>query len=112
MIFVYTRVTEFLKAMGKFMIQFRLVDRLDLEFFALMPEHRARVDRLIEEGVISLYALNTERTHGWVVISADSLDEALSIVERFPIYKYMRVEIDQLLIFDGETMRLPKVSLN
>lgn len=94
------------------MVQVRLPKELSPEFYALIPEHRAYIDKQIEEGTITLYAINSDRTHGWVVVAADTAELALAVVEQFPIYSYLEIEIDELFIFDGETMRLPKVSLN
>lgn len=98
--------------MRKFMIQMRLPSSLSEEFYALVPEHRAYIDTLINDGIITLYAINEERTRGWTIVLADNAEDAMAVLEKSPIHPFLTCHIDELFIFDGETMRLPKVSLN
>lgn len=98
--------------MRKFMIQMRLPSPLSEEFYALVPEHRAYIDTLINDGIITLYAINEERTRGWTIVLAENAEEAMAVLEKSPIHAFLTCHVDELFIFDGETMRLPKVSLN
>ena len=94
------------------MIQMRLPNPLSDAFYALIPEHRAYIDKQINDGIITLYAINEDRTRGWAIVLSENAEEAMEVIEKSPVYRFMSIQIDELFIFDGETMRLPKVSLN
>lgn len=94
------------------MLQIRLPEELSSDFLARIPAHRAYVDLLINKGVMLSYAVNTDRTHGWVIIEASDADEALKIFSESPLFRFVRVRVDELFIYDSESLRLPKMNLN
>ncbi|QJX48845.1 hypothetical protein HMJ29_18790 [Hymenobacter taeanensis] len=99
--------------MAKFVVSFRLPDAFEEDFISLIPRHRAYINRLLEENVIEAYAISADRSRGWVTMNGQHDAAVRSIVEQFPLYRYLReVEIDELFIFDSAASRFPRISLN
>ncbi len=84
---------------------------LEENFWAIIPSHRQHVNELMRDETIVTYAVNEVRSKGWVVLNAQSEDEAREIVEEFPIRPFVRYEIDELFIFDS-MIGAPKLVLN
>jgi hypothetical protein len=81
-------------------------------FQHMVPEHRSYMNELIDKGVIDHYVVTLETQRIWITINAEdksSVDEYLS---KSPLFNYFIYEIDELLISDGVTYRLPAVQLN
>lgn len=99
--------------MAKFVVTLRLPDFFDEDFVALIPRHRAFISRLIEDNIIDSYAISADRTRGWVTMNGQSAETIRSVVEQFPLYRFLRgVEIDELFVFDSKASRFPAISLN
>ena len=98
--------------MKKYMIQIYLPDYLGDDFYNMIPKHRDYISVLIEKGSISNYSINAERTKGWIEMNAKSVDEVKNLINRFPIKKFIRYDINEIMIFDGEAYRLPKLVMN
>jgi hypothetical protein len=81
-------------------------------FMSHVPAHRAYINSLILKGVIDQYAISAERGIGWITMNARSKDEVLQLLGRSPLYQYFEVEIDDLMVFDGKSMRFPRLVLN
>lgn len=99
--------------MPTFVVSLRLPDAFDEAFIALIPRHRAYINRLLSEKVIETYAISADRSRGWVTINGDDEAAVHAVVEQFPLYHYLHgVEIDELFIFDSTASRFPLISLN
>ena len=99
--------------MSTFVVSIRLPEVFDEEFVALIPSHRAFINHLLNEKVVETYAISSDRSRGWVTITADDAAAVQSVVEQFPLYRYLHgVEIDELFIFDSVATRFPHISLN
>ena len=99
--------------MPTFVVSLRLPDAFDEDFIALIPRHRAYINRLLSEKVIETYAISADRSRGWVTINGDDEAAVQAVVEQFPLYDYLHcVEIDELFIFDSTASRFPLISLN
>lgn len=84
---------------------------LEENFWAIIPSHRQHVNELMRDETIVTYAVNEVRSKGWVVLNAQSEEEAIAIVEEFPIRPFVRYEVDELFIFDS-MIGAPKLVLN
>lgn len=84
---------------------------LEENFWAIIPSHRQHVNELMRDETIVTYAVNEGRSKGWVVLNAQSEEEAIAIVEEFPIRPFVRYEVDELFIFDS-MIGAPKLVLN
>lgn len=98
--------------MKKYMVQIYLPDYLGDDFYTLIPKHREFINLLIEKGNIVNYYINAEKTKGWIEMNGKSADEVKGFVNRFPIKQFIRFDIQEIMIFDGEAYRLPKLVLN
>lgn len=94
------------------MVQIYLPDFLGDDFYDAIPKHREYVNILIEKGHIVNYSINADRTKGWIEMNAKSVDEIRSMVSRFPIKRFIRYDVNEIMIFDGEAHRFPKLVLN
>ena len=99
--------------MPTFVVSLRLPDAFNEEFIAFIPRHRDFINRLLNEKIVEVYAISSDRSRGWVTINGDDLATVQAVVEQFPLYRFMHgVEIDELFIFDSTASRFPAINLN
>ena len=99
--------------MAKFVVTIRLPVVFTEHFVALIPRHRAFINRLIEENVVETYAISADRTQGWVTMNGEDAETIRLVVQKFPLYAFFtNVEINELFIFDSNHSRFPRISLN
>ena len=98
--------------MKNYMIDIELPEIVGEEFFQLIPDQRAYVNRMMREGIIKNYSLSIDRKKLWVVINAISLAEARHIIARFPIFYFIKYTIHDLLIHDSSDATIPQLWLN
>jgi hypothetical protein len=97
--------------MKYFQVSIYLTDNLDEKFWELIPQHREMISELMLDEKIITYAINIERSKGWLTITADNIKEVRNVLHAFPIIDYMTYEIDELFIFDS-TSTQPQLILN
>lgn len=85
---------------------------MDEDFMRSIPEHRALINRLIEEGIIDHYVVTMESQKAWITFTAESKDEVESYLVKSPIYSYWTYEIEELFVVDGHHYRLPALQFN
>lgn len=85
---------------------------IDETFMNLVPKHRGVISDLILKGVIDSYAISAEAGRGWITMNAKDKSDIHKQLERSPLYKYFEIEIDQLMIYDSQMYRFPKMVLN
>jgi len=78
----------------------------------LVPEHRSFINDLIEKGVIDHYVVTMESQRVWITINAKGKREVKKILSKSPLFKYWKMEIEELFVIDGQHYRLPAVQLN
>lgn len=98
--------------MPQFMIDFVLPRIVTQEFISLIPNQRAEVNRLMEQGKIIGYTLTLTRSKLWAVIVAENEEEVLEIISAFPLLKFMRFDIHPLAFHQSISLGLPSISLN
>jgi len=82
------------------------------EAMQAIPEHREYINTLIDEGVIEHYAVSMEVQAVWITINASTKTEAKKILSKSPFKKFWKLEVHELMIWDGQNYRLPVVQLN
>lgn len=98
--------------MSYYMVEIFLPEVMDDTFFNLIPRHRTVVNQLIEQGTISSYSINQERSRGWVMFKAEEEAVVKKHLRDFPIFHLIKFRIHPLFMADGEIFRLPKLHLN
>ena len=78
----------------------------------LIPDHRAYINELIEQGRLEHYAVSMEQQTLWVTLNAENKRAAKKLISGSPLYKYWEVEVTELIVWDGQNYRLPVVQLN
>ena len=82
------------------------------ETMKIIPEHRDYINSLIDDQVIEHYAVSMEIQTVWITINARNKTEARKILSKSPFHKYWKLNIHELIIWDGQNYRLPVVQLN
>jgi muconolactone delta-isomerase len=95
-----------------YMVEIALPEAPDAQFFHLIPDQKAHVDQLMEEGTIRQYALSHDRTRLWVVTLASDEQEVWEILATFPMITYMKPALTPLMFADSVASLLPSFSLN
>jgi hypothetical protein len=94
-----------------YMVEIELPEEPDLEFYRLIPDQRAAINKMMEEGKILSYSLSLDRMRLWVVMAAESEFDVLDCVGDFPMIQYMKPEVTELMFHQMATSLLP-ISLN
>ena len=98
--------------MNQYMIEISLPEQVTQEFVRLIPDQRAQVNRLFEEGSIRCYSLSLDRAQLWAVMIAPSVQDIEEILDTFPIMPYCTFHVHELMFHDMATQELPRISLN
>jgi hypothetical protein len=98
--------------MHQFIVDFELPEEFTEEFISLIPEHRARIDELMENGLVLSYALSVDRSKVWATINATSENEVIEIISSFPLINFMSATVYQLEFYNATGNGLPAISLN
>lgn len=78
----------------------------------LIPAHRNYINKLINKEIIEHYAVSMESQRIWITINADDKSSVDDYLSKSPLFKFWIYEIDEILVLDGLTYRLPHVQLN
>lgn len=82
------------------------------DFLSLVPQQRALVNKLMNEGIITDYALSLESGKLWVMLLAESVTKVNEIMDTFPIREHIKFEINKLTFHNSISFKLPNFSLN
>lgn len=82
------------------------------EAMAVIEQHRTYINSLIDEQVIEYYAVSMEVQAVWITINAKTKTEVRKILSKTPFKKFWKLDIHELIIWDGQNYRLPVVQLN
>jgi hypothetical protein len=85
---------------------------MDEQFMTLVPPHRLVINNLIEKNIIDTYSVSLDSQRSWIVINAASKAEVRKILSKSPLYKYWVIEVDDIIVYDGQIYRLPALQLN
>lgn len=83
--------------MKEFMASITFPGVITDEYIELIPEQKDYIGRLVSQKKITSYGLSMDRTKFWITFSAESEQEVWQLLVGFSLYKYMEVEIDELL---------------
>jgi hypothetical protein len=92
--------------------QVTVIFTIEGDFMSHVPAHRAYINSLILKGVIDQYAISAERGQGWITMNARNKSEIVKYLQKSPLFQFFKLEIDDLMVFDGKAMRFPRLVLN
>lgn len=98
--------------MKQFMIFIRLPEVKTEEFNSLIPQQRSMVNSLMRKGIIISYSLSLDRTELWVVMDAASEINVIELLSEFPLIRFMKPEINELMFHNSIYVNVPRLSLN
>jgi Muconolactone delta-isomerase len=101
-----------LKIMFEYMIEMDLPIPFDDEFLSLIPRQRAMVNRLMNKGIITSYAVSLDSGRFWMMMLAESEQNADSVVSEFPIYRHVTYKINKLTFHNSIGLAIPQFSAN
>jgi|SRR4051812_36363926 len=85
---------------------------MDDQFMTLVPPHRTYVNYLINKGIIDSYGVSIESYRCWIMMICEDKDEVRTYLKKSPLFSYWTFEIDELVVYDGQTYRLPTLQMN
>ena len=101
-----------IQRMEMFMVEIEFPFYKDEEFMALIPRQREQIGRLLQTGVLTSFSLNSDRTKGWIVMAAQNEAAAMTVLEQFPLYKFITFDLQSLIAFDRAAFSLPPLVMN
>lgn len=78
----------------------------------LVPAHREVINSLIDDQVIDHYVVSMELQTVWITMNAKTKREAKSFLAPSPLYKFWKIDVNELMVWDGQNYRLPALQLN
>jgi hypothetical protein len=82
------------------------------DFWKTIPEHRARINTWMMEGIIQVYSLASDRSKLWVIFYATDRNKVESYIQKMPLYHYFEdYEVNELAFHNNVSM-MPVMSLN
>jgi muconolactone delta-isomerase len=94
------------------MVIIKLPGKLTEDFITLIPRQRARIDELMNEGVILQYSLSLDRSLLWVIVSATTERKVLDIISTFPLIHFMNPTVYPLAFHHSHSIDFPKLIMN
>jgi 5-formaminoimidazole-4-carboxamide-1-beta-D-ribofuranosyl 5'-monophosphate synthetase len=92
--------------------QVTILFEMNDEFMELVPPHRTYINYLINKDIVDQYAVSMETQRAWITMNAETKQEAEKLLEKSPLFKFWKLEIDELFVLDGQHYRLPAVQPN
>ena len=98
--------------MNHYMVIITLPRTLTEEFLSLIPHQRAHVDGLMNSGMIASYSLSIERSRLWVTMVCESEHKVRELIDKFPLRRYMEIDIAELVLHKTLALGLPQMFMN
>ncbi|HYF02573.1 MAG TPA: hypothetical protein VEC36_04310 [Patescibacteria group bacterium] len=98
--------------MKQYMVDIDLPMDMNHEFMELIPRQRARINKLLQQGVIANYSLSSDRSRLWVTVNAVSEADVDAVLRTFPVARFIEWTIHELMFQQNSTPFVLKMSLN
>lgn len=89
-----------------------LFPAIDEEFMSLIPAHRYFINELIEKDIVLSYAVNSKRTKAYIFIGGESEEKIIEHLQKSPLIKHVKLEVEELFVYDSSGIRFPKLVMN
>lgn len=74
----------------EFMVSMHFRAEDQAEIVSRIPQERARVQELREQGVVKALYLSADGLHVWLILQRESQEQAQKDLESFPLHPYMK----------------------
>lgn len=98
--------------MKNYMVDVQLPEIPDEDYIAKIPDQRMMFNRLMDKGVVTGYALSSDRSKLWIMISAASERQVWDILKKMPLYHYMSASVEELAFNETYHHFMVQPSLN
>ncbi|MBC7450999.1 MAG: hypothetical protein H7259_05885 [Cytophagales bacterium] len=98
--------------MDHYLIDIDLPEEPDDEYISLIPEQRAQINQLMQDGIVTSYSLSVDRSKLWATVVAENEREVGQILTTFPLIRYMVYSIHKLAFHNTAQYTMPPISLN
>jgi uncharacterized protein YciI len=98
--------------MAAYLFQLELPE-LTNSIMAVIPIHRAHINKLSAEGRVLSYSVSAARSMIWCVVNAEDEQEAMEMILSFPMYPHFTdITCHPLLFHNTIPAFMPGISLN
>lgn len=94
------------------MVEIDLPVPFDDDFLSLIPRQRAIINKQLNEGIITSYAVSLINGKMWASILAVSEFDVLQILSSWPIIGKISYKINKLAFHNSASFAIPKFSEN
>jgi len=101
-----------MKVMFEFMVEMDLPVPFDDEFLSQIPRQRAVINRLMNEGVVTSYAVSIENGKLWMTMLAEDESHVFAAISEFPIIRHVESRISKLAFHNSIGFQIPNFSVN
>lgn len=98
--------------MNEYMIHIKLMATHGADILLKYPAQRTIVNYLMSIGKLSSYVASVDRTRLWLTMNANSKQEVVTLLQKFPIHQNIDYEIHQLTINEHSNALVPGFSTN
>lgn len=98
--------------MDHYLIDIDLPEEPDDEYISLIPEQRAQINQLMQDGIVTSYSLSMDRSKLWATVVAENEKAVGRILTTFPLIIYMVYSIHKLAFHNTAQYSMPPISLN
>ena len=95
-----------------FMVHIILPDVFTSGFYELIPEHKERINDLLEKRILLNYSLDMQRKNIWAFVEAESIREVHQLLRTFTISHEVKVHIHELAFHNAAPVALPDLIMN
>ena len=99
------------RQMRVYMVEFDVPPLTD-EIIKLIPQQRMTVGIMMSAGTVLTYTLSADRRRLWSIMIGNSMNDIEAALSRFPLTKFMRHRIHELMFHEAAQAAIPKASLN
>ena len=95
-----------------FLVHITLPDVFSPGFYELIPNHRARINELLEKRILLSYSLDMERKNVWAFVQAANEAELRNMLRSIPLINEVKFKITELAFHDSAPVSLPELIMN
>ncbi len=94
------------------MVHIVLPDVFTTAFYDLIPNHRERINDLLEKRILLSYSLDMQRKNVWAFVEAGNEQEVRDLLRTIPIIHDVKVRIHELAFHDAAPVAMHELIMN